>query len=381
MSAKTFYLPTHVYTGRGCFHEIGTVLASCGQRALLVCGGHAVSHGLVDRATALAQAEGVDLAVYPYATQEPLLPMVEAALGVARSASCDVIVGLGGGSAIDLAKAVAGLAPLQGTPREYFAGRPVDGPSLPLVAVPTTSGTGAEVTKNAVLIDPESGVKTSIRDDRWFPRWAVVDPELTLSMPTAVTASSGSDALCQAIEAYTSIGATAITDGLAERAIALIGGALQRAYEAGDDLDAREAMACGSLLAGMALSNARLGAVHGMAHPLGATYGLAHGLVCGLLLPYTMAYNAPETPKYAAVARLLGVAPAGMSDQALRQAAVDRVAELVRAIGIPSHLGPLGVRAADLDDIVAASLPSSSLKHNPRPLAADDVRSILESAL
>lgn len=381
MSAKQFYLPTRIVTGRGSFDELGAILASCGRTALLVCGRHATQAGLVDRARALAQAQSVELIVHPGVVREPDLPMVEQALAVARSAGCDVVVGLGGGSAIDLAKAVAGLAPLGGTPSEYFADRPVDGSSLPLVAVPTTSGTGAEVTKNAVLINPDAGVKASIRDDRWFPRWAVVDPELTISMPPDVTASSGSDALCQAIEAYTSIGAMPITDALAERAIAMIGRALQRAYEAGDDLAAREKMAYGSLLAGMALSNARLGAVHGMAHPLGVTYGLAHGLVCGLLLPYTMAYNAPETPKYAQVARLLGVATLGMSDQDLRRAAVERVTEIMRAIGIPSRLAPLGVRPEDLDAIVEASLTSSSLRHNPRPLDAQDVRAILESAL
>jgi len=381
VSTDTFYLPTRIRTGRGCLGDLGIILASYGTKALLLCGPHARRDGLVDRAHALAQAQGVDLTVYDSAVREPDLPMVEEALEIARAGGYDAVVGLGGGSAMDLAKAVAGLALLEGMAADYFSGRPVDGPALPLVAVPTTSGTGAEVTKNAVLIDPEAGIKSSIRDDRWFPRWAVVDPELTLSMPPHVTASSGSDALCQAIEAYTSIGATTITDSLAERAIALIGGALQRAYEAGDDLEAREDMAYGSSLAGMALSNAQLGAVHGMAHPLGVTYGLAHGVVCGLLLPYTMAFNAPATPKYARVAHLLGVASPGMSDAECRQAAVDRVGELMKAIGIPQRLGPLGVRAEDLYDIVEAALPSSSLKHNSRPLDAHDVRSILENAL
>lgn len=381
MRVDTFYLPTCIRTGRGCFDDLGTILPSGGKHALLVCGRHARSSGLVDRARSLARERGLSLTVYDGAVREPDLTMVQEGIDLARADDCEVVIGLGGGSAIDLAKAVAGLARLEGAVDDYFAGRAVDGPPLSLVAVPTTAGTGAEVTKNAVLIDRRSGIKSSIRDDRWFPRWAIVDPELTLSMPADVTASSGSDALCQAIEAYTSIGATPITDSLAERAIALIGGALQRACEAGDDLDAREDMAYGSLLAGMALANARLGAVHGMAHPLGVTYGLAHGVVCGLLLPYTMAYNAPETPKYARVAQLLGAAVPGMTDPELRQAAIVHVTRLLNAIGIPQHLGPLGVRAEDLDAIVEASLPSGSLKHNPRPLDAHDVRRILESAL
>jgi len=379
--SDTFYLPTRIRTGKGAFESLGTILASCGRRGLLVCGQHAVRSGLVNRARSLAQGHDVGLGLYVRAGREPDLAMVAEALKFARDGNCDVIVGLGGGSAMDLAKAVAGLARLEGAPGEYFSGRAIDGPSLPLVTIPTTAGTGAEVTKNAVLIDRDSRVKHSIRDDQWFPRWAVVDPELSLDMPPGVTASSGSDALCQAIEAYTSIGATSLTDGLAERAIALIGRSLHRAYVSGDDIDAREDMAYGSLLAGMAMSNARLGAVHGMAHPLGVRYDLAHGMVCGLLLPYTMDYNAPETPKYARVAQLLGVATPGMSDKELRRAAVEHVRGLLHAIGIPEQLGPLGVRDEDLDDIVQASLPSGSLKHNPRPLHAHDVRRILESAL
>ena len=381
MSAKTYYLPTRIVTGRGSFQQVGDICASCGRKVLLVCGRHAAREGLVDRIQEMARSQGLELTVHAEAGREPTLSMVDEAVALLRATACDVVVGLGGGSAMDLAKAVAGLALLEGSTSGYFAGRPVDGASLPLVAVPTTAGTGAEVTKNAVLTDCASGAKASIRDDRWYPRWAVVDPELGITMPAPVTASSGSDALCQAIEAYTSIAATVVTDAMAERAIALIGGSLERAYRHGDDLSAREEMAYGSLLAGMALSNARLGAVHGMAHPLGATFNLPHGLVCGLLLPYTMAYNEPETAKYAQVARLLGVASRDMSDQELRRAAVERVKAIMRAVGIPARLGPLGVRVEDLDAIVQASLPSSSLKHNPRTLDAHDVRAILESAL
>jgi len=377
----TFYLPTRVCTGRGAFESFGEILASCGRRALLVCGQQAVRCGLVDRAVSLAAGYGVEVELYVRAGGEPDLHMVYEACSLARVGNCDVIVGLGGGSAMDLAKAVAGLALLEGTPAEYFAGRDVDGPSLPFVAIPTTAGTGAEVTKNAVLIDSEARIKHSIRDDRWFPQWALVDPELTADMPPGVTASSGSDALCQAIEAYTSIGATPLTDALAEQAIGLIGRSLPRAYASGDDLQAREDMAYGSLLAGMAMANARLGAVHGMAHPLGVTFDLSHGMICGLLLPYAMEYNLPVTPKYARVAELLGALPAGASDMELRHAAVRHVRALLRDIDIPEHLRPLGVRDEDLDAIVEASLPSGSLKHNPRRLDGNDVLRILESAL
>ncbi|MFH1086345.1 MAG: iron-containing alcohol dehydrogenase [Chloroflexota bacterium] len=370
-----FYLPTEIITGNGCLGELGRAAARYGQRAMLVCGqGFARRGGLLDRATGLLAGQGLAVTIYDQVRGEADLDTVAQGLELARAQGCQVFIGLGGGSAIDTAKAIAGLLALPGAPAEYHAGRAVDGPAQPWIAVPTTAGTGAEVTKNAVLIDPATAVKQSIRDDAWFARVALVDPELTLSMPPEVTASTGSDALCQAIEAYTSIGASPLTDALAMQAIALIGESLVRAYEHGDDLAARAAMSTGSLLAGMAMASARLGGVHGMAHPLGSHFGIPHGLVCGLLLPYTVA-------KYATVARLLGMEAATAPDEELARRCVERVRALLRQVAIPEHLGPFGVRADNLEGIIAESLPAGSLKANPRPLAAEDVRAILLAAL
>ncbi|MHB0857490.1 MAG: iron-containing alcohol dehydrogenase family protein [Anaerolineae bacterium] len=380
---ERFHLPTEIVTGRGAIVQLGKISARFGRHALLVCGRQAARRsGLLDRATELLASADLDVTVFDGVTGEAELAAVAEGLDLARRTTCEVVVGLGGGSAIDTAKAIAGLVQLSGTILDYHGGRGVDGPSLPMVAVPTTSGTGAEVTKNAVLIDARSRVKQSIRDDAWFPRVAVVDPEVTASMPPAITAASGADALCQAIEAYTSVGASPVTDALAMRSISLIGRSLEQAYTSGDDLDAREGMSMGSLLAGMAMSNARLGGVHGMAHPLGSHYGIPHGVVCGLLLPYTMAYNAPYAlEKYAEVARLLGVETTGLAVAAAAEAGVMRVRDLLKGIGIPSHLRPFGVSEEGLDPIIAESLPSGSLKHNPRPLDAEDVRAILLAAL
>ena len=231
------------------------------------------------------------------------------------------------------------------------------------------------MTKNAVLIDPTRGLKKSIRSDQWFARLALVDPKLTLSLPSSVTASTGSDALCQAIEPFVSIGAQPVTDGLAIEAIRLIGRSLVRAYEDGQDIAARADMLYGSLLAGMALANARLGGVHGMAHPLGGHYRIPHGVLCGLLLPYMMEYNLEHAAqKYARIAQLLG-------QEGTPLQAVEAVRELLTKIGIPEHLEPLGVRRDDFPVLIEESLPSGSLKSNPRPLEAKDVRCILEMAM
>ena len=378
-----FYLPTRVISGRGSFDQLGGIALGHGRSAMIVCGrSFARRTGLLDRATELLRGAGVGATVFDRVGGEAELSVVEEGISAGRETGTDLFIGLGGGSAIDTAKAIAGLVTLPGPARDYHNGRPLEEPGLSFIAVPTTAGTGAEVTKNAVLIDPDTGEKKSIRDDVWFARVALVDPELSASMPPEVTANTGADALCQAIESFTSIAAGPVSDALALRAIALIGEGLPRAYRQGDDLDAREMMSMGALMAGMAMASARLGGVHGMAHPLGSRYGIPHGAVCGLLLPYTMAYNADHAvAKYATVARLLGVDTSGLGDEEAAHRAVDQVRELMREIGIPEHLSAFGVTRDGFDRIIEESLPSGSLKHNPRRLGWDDVAAILGAAL
>ena len=381
---KQFYLPTTILSGSGCFAALGETVASRGRRALLVCGKRSLREsGQLARAMAALRDAGVEVVLYDAVSGEPTLAMVQDGLELARDKRVQVVIGIGGGSAMDTAKAIAGLYDHQGTVYEYFDGlRKVQRRGVPWVAVPTTAGTGAEVTKNAVLMSPERKRKASLRHDSWFADVAIIDPELTQSCPPPVTAASGSDALVQAIESYTSIGAMPITDALAKEAIARIGRSLERAYRDGRDMEARADMLYGSMLAGMALANARLGGVHGMAHPLGCRYHIPHGVVCGLLLPYVMEYNLEYTAdKYAQVARLLGVDTSGMATHRAARKAVERVRELVTAVGIPSHLAPFGVTPQDLPTIAQESLPSGSLKHNPRPLSAADIEAILTAAL
>lgn len=378
-----FYLPTELVMGRGALSELGTRAARYGERAFLVCGARSArASGLLGRVVGLLTDAGLSVTVYDRVGGEADLATVEDGLGELGPTGATAVVGLGGGSAIDTAKAIAGLAGLPGTVWEYHEGRPIERGGLPFVAVPTTAGTGAEVTKNAVLIDPRTRIKYSIRDDRWFARVAIVDPEASAGMPPEVTAASGADALCQAIESYTSIAANPVTDALAEAAIALVGRGLERAYRAGDDLDAREDMAYGSLMAGMAMASARLGGVHGMAHPLGSHFDIPHGVVCGLLLPYTMDYNLEyAVDKYARVGRLMGDEGAHATREDAARAAVERVRALFQRIGVPERLSTFGVTEGDFDRIIEESLPSGSLKHNPRPLGWEDVRHILQAAL
>jgi alcohol dehydrogenase class IV len=359
---------------------LGKASASLGRKVMLICGSSARRPGALDKALASLEQAGEEVLVRDTVSGEPTLALVAAEVEQARAWGAQVLVGLGGGSAIDVAKATAGLAPLQGEPREYFAGRGLDGPALPWIGVPTTSGTGAEVTMNAVLIDEQACLKKSIRGEDWFARYAIVDPLLTLSAPPRVTAQSGADALVQAIEPFTSIAAMPVTDALCRDAIRLIGRSLLPAYQNGADLAARRDLAYGSLMAGMALTNARLGAVHGMAHPLGCRYQLPHGLICGLLLPYVMEYNLPVCAgRYAEVAALLGLEVAGLSESDAAWAAIGRVRRLMRDIGIPERLSQAGVERIDYEAVAHESM-SASLKHNARPLSEADVVELLKRA-
>ncbi len=380
---KQFYLPTRIITGLGCFAQLGEVARAMGQRALLVCGQSALRQsGVLQMGLDTLRAAGVYTTVYDEVVSEPTLQMVQQALHLARREQVDVVIGIGGGSAMDVGKATAVLYTQEGSVQEYHRGRPIEMRGLPFVSVPTTAGTGTEVTNNAVLTDPELGVKQSIRGPLLFAATAIVDPELTLSLPPRVTASSGADALCQAIESFVGLAAQPPSDALSGEAIRRIGRSLVQASEDGSDIHAREDMLYGSLLTGMAMTNTRLGGAHGLAHPLGYRYHISHGVVCGLLLPYVMEYSLQYAPdKYAQVARLLDTSTARLGVQETAQQAVAIVRRILSQIGIPDHLGAFGVKVEHFPSLIQEALPSGNLKNNPKPLAADDLQAILQRAL
>jgi alcohol dehydrogenase class IV len=265
------------------------------------------------------------------------------------------------------------------------AGRKIDTPPAPFVAVPTTSGTGSEVTRNAVLVSPEHGVKVSLRSVLMLPRVALVDPELTLSVPPEVTASTGLDALTQVLEPFVSRRANPLTDALCRDALARAARSLRRAYEDGRDLDAREDMALVSLYGGMALANAGLGAVHGFAGPLGGMLGAPHGALCARLLPGVIGANvralreraaaSPILGRYAEVARVLS----GRTEATAEEGAA-WVQDLCEALSVPG-LSAHGLSAADLDAAVAKSRKASSMRGNPIELTNEELHRILEEAM
>ena len=381
--------------GRGQFKRLGELAAEFGRKALVVTNAdRAGSLGLLVRLEGLLSAQSVAQTVFRVAG-EPRAEDVDRGVLAAREAQCELLIALGGGSALDAAKAIAGLLTNGGEALDYLEvvgrGRKITRPAAPWIAVPTTAGTGAEVTRNAVIACVEKQFKASIRSHHLLPRIALVDAELGLHVRPEITARSGMDALTQLIEAYTSAGATPLTDALALEGLACAARALRRAYHAGQDLDAREDMALAALLSGLCLSNAGLGAVHGFASPLGARFPAPHGAICGALLPGVVAANiaalqSTEEPKAAAglerytrVGRTLARNAALGQAEALR-ACVETLKELVSDLHIP-RLSQFGLGEKDIPELVAAAQRSNSMRYNPAALSAQTLSEILRQAL
>jgi len=370
-----------VIMGPGRAAELPSVLAALGSRVLVCTGSRPASH-----ASLLA---GLQL---PTATvtvaSEPTTESARAATATAREHGAQVVAAIGGGSVIDLGKAVAMLLGNGGDPLDYLevvgSGRKITKPAVPLVAVPTTAGTGAEVTANAVLASPSHRVKASLRSALMIPRVALVDPLLTLTCPPPVTAASGLDALTQCLEPFVSVRANALTDCLARGGLRRAAAGLRRAYADGMDAGARADMALCSLLGGMALANAKLGAVHGLASVVGATADVPHGAACAALLAPVVEANVralrsgqpgdPALARYAEAAQLLTGDPAAAIEDGAAW-----IRETVTLLRIPG-LREFGLRPQDFGDVAAKALKASSTQGNPVVLAEADLRAILAEA-
>jgi len=367
----SFTTAGEIVTGVGSVACVGDRAAHFGSRALLVTGRRAMrASGILDRVIGYLDACDVEEATFDEVEHDPDVAAIDHGRAFCRDVGCQVVIGLGGGSAIDAAKAIAGLVNHPEPTSAFHDGHPVTATTLPLIAIPTTAGTGAEVTRNAVISDRERGIKQSIRADSMMPAVAIVDPELTVPCPPGVTAASGMDALVQAIEAFTSRNATLLTDALAFDAARRLLEWLPAAWEDGGNLAAREQCACGSLMAGIALANARLGAVHGIAHPLGARYGLEHGAICALLMPAVMRLNRGHVgDKYD---RLAAVAGCDI---------IEHIEGLIERFGLRQALAGVTIPRKDFPAIAAESLPSGSLKANAKKVTEEDVVGVLEALM
>lgn len=381
----TFATAGRIRFGEGVIDELAPLVAAKGKRALLVTGSEPGRHaGVIER----LRAAGVDATITSI-QGEPTTEDAERGVTLAREAGCTVVVGIGGGSALDAGKAIAALLTNGGAPLDYLevigAGRTITRPSAPYIAVPTTSGTGAEVTKNAVLESAQHGVKVSLRSDFMLPEVALVDPQLTHSVPPLVTANTGLDALTQVLEPFVSNQCNPLTDALCREGLLRAARSLERAFDEGSDAAARYDMALVSLFGGLALANAKLGAVHGFAGPLGGMFRAPHGALCARMLPWVMAVNVralrERSPQSAALARYdeIGRLLTGRAD-----AAVDDAIAWIHRLSAKFGVLPLeriGVRASDKPAIIEKAARASSMKGNPIRLRADELEEILELAM
>ncbi len=376
--AFEFATAGRIVVGAGRAAELPSLVAGLGSRVLVCTGADPARHG------GLVEGLGAPAAVFPVAG-EPTIAVARAGTVVARDHGADVVVAIGGGSVIDTAKAVAMLLGNGGDPLDYLevigSGQKIIQPAVPCVAVPTTAGTGAEVTANAVLAAPEHGIKASLRSPLMIPRVALIDPQLTVSCPAPVTASSGLDALTQCLEPFVSVRASPLTDGLAREGLRRAASGLRAAYADGADLAARTDMAICSLLGGLALANAKLGAVHGLAGVIGGTADVPHGIACAAVLPGVIEANVrvlrsrpdgvPVLDRYAEAARLLTGQPSASVDDGLAW-----IRETLTLLAAPG-LGAFGIQPGQAGDIAAAAARSSSMQGNPVALSRDDLRAIV----
>lgn len=380
-----FATATRIYFGVGVFENVGKLAAGMGKRALVVTGSDPSRAAPLFERLARSNVEMIDYSV----TGEPLIGDATGLTRYARTHHCDLVIGFGGGSAIDMGKALAALLAHDGEPLDYVEvigrGQTLTNPSLPYIAIPTTAGTGAEVTSNAVLASPEHRVKVSLRSPYMLPRAALVDPVLTYDLPRDITARTGMDALTQVLEPFVSNKTNPVTDGFCREGLYRAAHSLRTAYEHGSDAAAREDMALASLLGGLALANAKLGAVHGFAGSIGGMFTTPHGAICAVLLSPVMRANVqalrerePQSEplrRYDEIARILtGDSGARADDGA------DWVHDLCGALSIPP-LRSYGIGENDLTEIVEKSAIASSMQGNPIKLTPAEMRSILESAL
>lgn len=351
-------------------------------KALIVTDGYLVKLGLLESLFAALDAHQLSYELFDAVFPNPTEALVQQGYDAYRNAECDYLIAFGGGSPIDTAKAIKILTANPGPSTNYSGIGKVTHAGVPLVAINTTAGTAAEMTSNAVIINAERQVKEVIIDPNIIPDIAVDDASVMLDIPAAVTAATGMDALTHAVEAYVSVGAHPLTDANALEAIRLISQWLPKAVEEGHNLEAREMMAYGQYLAGMAFNSAGLGLVHALAHQPGATHNLPHGVCNAILLPVIENFNRPSAvARFARVAQAMGVNIQGMSDEQASQQAIAAIRALSARVGIPSGFSKLGVTKADIEGWLDKALADPCAPCNPRRATREEVRELYLEAL
>ncbi|MDQ7843514.1 MAG: iron-containing alcohol dehydrogenase [Armatimonadota bacterium] len=377
----TFAAPAQVTFGPGVLAKLPEAVAGFGGRAVVVSDPGIARAGILDRVLQLLDGAGITAEPYPHVEPNPSVETVHAAADLFRRTRGAFVVGVGGGSAMDVAKVVAALVAHGGAVQDYEGLGKIPGPGVPCVAVPTTAGTGSEVTIFSVITDRARKFKMTIGSLHTVPQVALCDPTLTVSMPPALTAATGMDALTHAIESYSNTVHNPIASALALEAIRLIGRSLRTAFSNGTDLRARTEMLLASTMAAMAFTRTRLGNVHAMSHPLGAHFDVPHGVANAVLLPTVMAWNLVAChDTYPQVAAALGERVEGLSPREASEAAVEAVRRLARDVQIPERLRDLGVTREAIPKMTEDAMKSGNVLVNPRTTTAADIAALFEAA-
>ncbi len=369
---STLKVPESIVYGSHTVEELGQHTQKYGKRAVLIRGGRSLEKsGNYEKILSILKKDKISVEEIGGISHDPDEDQVRGIVEKVRTIQPDVVIGIGGGSVIDTAKAVSIIATCGGEVSDYWKGRVFDRPSIPYIAVPTTSGTGAEITKNAVITSHDHSFKKSIRSEYMIPNIALVDPTLTISMPSNLTAQTGLDALIQNLEAYTSKNAGPITDTLAREGIGLAGRYLIRACTTPDEPEPREGLSLAALYGGITLANAGLGLAHGLSHPLGIRFNIPHGQACAITMPSVIELNYPARKnRYDEVAKLLGTGPD----------AVSAFRTLLHKLGISTKLGDYGVTKDHIPLIVDES-KGGSRRFNPIDHSDETVSTLLEELL
>lgn len=379
----SYHIPTAIEFGWGALSRLPAIARDLGGSRALVVGDPGVARaGIVDRVVATLTEAGIPAAAFTEVESDPDVSSVEAGTRLAKAQGCDLVVGVGGGSALDTAKAVGLMLTNPGTIRDYVGIGKVKTAGAPVVAIPTTAGTGSELTIWSVLSDKANKVKISVGSVLNCPRIALLDPALTVSLPPAFTAATGMDALTHALESYVNTATQPISEAMSEQAMTLIARSLRVGVSQGGNAQARGDLLLASTIAAMAFNSTRLGLVHAFAMPLGARFHIPHGLVNAILLPAVMRFNLPgNLPKYARIAEIFGERVAHLSLREAAERSVTAIEQLKTDIGITAKLGDFGLTEADFDSVATEAMQSGNVPVNPRQPTLEDMKSLLRAEL
>ncbi|WP_134701144.1 iron-containing alcohol dehydrogenase [Ammoniphilus sp. YIM 78166] len=382
MQSHSFFTPTKVVWGRGLSNNTGEILKPYVQRKLLIVTDQGVRNAnLLQGIESSLNERNIDYCIFDQVEPNPSAEIVDRGTIVLRETNCDAVLGVGGGSSIDTAKGIAAMANNEGKILDYEGVGKLRNPAIPLFAIPTTAGTGSEVTNSTVVTNKQTSFKAAVISPYMLPIIAILDPMLTINLPQSITAATGMDALTHAIESYTSKQATPVSKSFAISAVKIIGENLRKSYFVGTDVESRENMLLASMMAGAAFAQSRLGNVHAISHTFGGVFNIPHGIANATLLPFVMKYNLPACPnEMSDIAAALGKDISGRSAEEAAYLAIEAVQEMNRDFEIPHNIKDLGVSLDYLPQLVEDSMRSGNVFVNPRLTRAADIQAIIENA-